>query len=102
MGNHPVRTKAVVRTAARPIYRGTTEKALREFLARVECVNSASRLLGRVNRVVLFASMLHEEVDRLNDVDFAVEVVAKIADHERLAASNRNRLEALALGNGRV
>jgi len=88
-------------TAASPISRKTAEKALHEFLERVERVNRDARFLGRVNRVVLFGSMLREEIDRLSDVDVAVEVVAKIADRERLAARNRRRVEAL-LRQGRV
>ena len=45
-------------TAARPVTRATAEKAVREFLARVERVNRDGQVLGRVNRVVLFGSML--------------------------------------------
>ena len=82
-------------TAARPISRKAAEKALHEFLERVERVNRDHRFLGRVNRVALFGSMLREEVDRLSDVDLAVEVVAKIADRQRLGARNRRRVEAL-------
>jgi predicted nucleotidyltransferase len=82
-------------SAASPISRKTAETALNEFLERVERVNRNARFLGRVNRVVLFGSFLREEVDRLSDVDVAVEVVAKIADQERLAARNRKRVEAL-------
>src|SRR6476646_3098022 len=62
-------------TAAKPITRGTAEKALREFLARVERVNRDAGFVGRVNRVVLFGSMLREDVDRLSDVDLAVEIL---------------------------
>ncbi len=40
-------------TAATPITRATAEKALREFLGRVERVNRDRYFLGRVNRVVL-------------------------------------------------
>jgi predicted nucleotidyltransferase len=83
-------------TAAKPITRQTAEKALAEFLARVERVNRDTRFLGRVNRVVLFGSMLREDVDRLSDVDLAVEVVPKIADHVKLAARNKRRVESLA------
>ena len=82
-------------TAARPISREIAEKALREFLARVERVNRDARFLGGINRVVLFGSMLREEIDRLSDVDVAVEVVAKTSDRERLATRNRRRVEAL-------
>jgi hypothetical protein len=39
--------------------------------------------------------MLREDVDRVSDVDLAVEVLPKIADREQLAAKNRRRVEAL-------
>ncbi len=83
-------------TAAKAVSRSTAEKALREFLERVERVNEDDRFLGRVNRVVLFGSMLRKDVDRLSDVDIAVEVVPKIADRERHEAANRRRVEAVA------
>ena len=34
----------------------------------------------------LFGSMLHEDVDRVSDVDLSIEVLPKIADRDRLAA----------------
>ena len=83
-------------SAAKPITRGTAERALLEFLTRVEQVNRDARFLGRVNRVVLFGSMLRQDVDRLSDVDLAVEVVPKIADREKFAARNLRRAESLA------
>ena len=82
-------------TAAKPVTRRSAEKALREFLARVDRVNQDAHFLGRVNRVVLFGSMLREDVDRLSDVDLAVEVLPRIADRERLAAKNRQRVQGL-------
>ena len=82
-------------TAAKPITRQTAEKALAEFLTRVERVNRDARFLGRVNRVVLFGSMLREDVDRVSDVDLAVEVVPKIGDRVKLAARNQRRVESL-------
>jgi predicted nucleotidyltransferase len=82
-------------TAAKPVTRATAEKALREFLTRVERVNRDTRFLGRVNRVVLFGSMLREDVELLSDLDLAVEVVPKITDRDRMAAKNRRRVEGL-------
>ena len=82
-------------TAASPVLRATAERALGEFLTRVERVNRDRQFLGRVNRVVLFGSMLREEVERVSDVDLAVEVLPKITDHEKLAANNRRRVERL-------
>jgi len=81
--------------------RKTAEKALHEFLTRVEEVNRDARFLGRVNRVVLFGSVLCTNVDRVSDVDLAVEVLPKIADRERLAAKNRRRVQSL-LDSGHV
>jgi predicted nucleotidyltransferase len=101
VADYAVGTTPSSATPASPISRKTAEKALHDFLERVERVNRDARFLGRVNRVLLFGSMLREEVDRLSDVDVAVEVVAKIADRERLAARNRRRVEAL-LRQGRV
>jgi predicted nucleotidyltransferase len=83
-------------TAAKPVTRGTADKALREFMTRVERVNRDARFLGRVNRVVLFGSMLREDVDRVSDVDLAVEVLPKIADREKFALRNMQRVESLA------
>jgi predicted nucleotidyltransferase len=83
-------------TAAKPISRTTAEKALDAFLERVAQVNRDARFLGRVSRVVLFGSLLREDVDRLSDVDLAVEVVPKIVDRELLAAENRRRVETMA------
>lgn len=82
-------------TAAKAVTRATAETALREFLRRVERVNRDGYFLGRVNRVVLFGSMLREEVDRVSDVDLSVEVLPKITHHEELAAKNRRRVERL-------
>jgi hypothetical protein len=66
VGNYAVEGKGCA-TAARPILRKTAENALREFPERVERVNREARFLGGVNRVVLFGSMLREEVSRLRD-----------------------------------
>ena len=83
-------------TAAKPVTRATAEKALREFLARVERVNRDARILGRVNRVVLLGSRLREDADRLSDLDLAVEVLPRTADREKLEAKNLRRIESLA------
>lgn len=60
-----------VASAAKPVTRATAEKALAEFLDRVEQVNRDSYFLGKAVRVVLFGSMLKPEVMRLSDVDLA-------------------------------
>ena len=48
-------------TAAKRITRATAEKALQQFLVRVEKVNNDPYFLGKVTKVVLFGSMLKPE-----------------------------------------
>jgi predicted nucleotidyltransferase len=83
-------------TAAKRITRATAEKALQQFLDRVERVNNDPYFLGKVTRVVLFGSMLKPEVERLSDVDVAVEVASKEADFDRARVKNYERVEKLA------
>lgn len=85
-----------VASAAKPVTRTTAERALAQFLDRVERVNRDSYFLGKVVRVVLFGSMLKPEVVRLSDVDIAVEVVAKEIDRDRAREQNHRRAEELA------
>src|SRR5207249_11438445 len=83
-------------TAARRVTRATAQKALQQFLGRVERVNNDPYFLGNVTRVVLFGSMLKPEVERLSDVDMAVELASKEADFDRARAKNYERVEKLA------
>ena len=61
------------------------------FLERVDRVNSDDHLLARVTRVILFGSYIRPEVDRLGDVDVAVELRPKEADRGRLRELNHQR-----------
>ena len=83
-------------TAAKRITRATAEKALQQFLGRVEQVNTDPYFLGKVTRVVLFGSMLKPETERLSDVDLAVEVASKEADLDRARLKNYERVEKLS------
>jgi predicted nucleotidyltransferase len=83
-------------TAARRITRATAEKALQQFLGRVEQVNHDRYFLGKVTRVVLFGSMLNPETERLSDVDLAVEIASKEMDFDRARVKNLERVEDLA------
>src|ERR1035437_5486711 len=82
-------------TAAKRVTRAMAEKALSEFLNRVEQVNRDPYFLGKAVRVVLFGSMLKPEVVRLSDVDLAVELVTKEADFDRAREENYRRAEEL-------
>jgi predicted nucleotidyltransferase len=83
-------------TAAKPITRATAEKALAEFLERVTQVNEDPYRLAKATRVILFGSMLQPEVERLSDVDLAVELVSKEVDRDLTRLKNRQRTEELA------
>ena len=83
-------------TAAKRVTRATAQKALEQFLARMERVNNDPYFLGRVTKLVLFGSMLKPEVERLSDVDLAVEIAAKEQDVDQGRANNYRRVEELA------
>jgi predicted nucleotidyltransferase len=83
-------------TAAQPVTRATAERALNEFLVRVDDVNRREGFLGKVVAVVLFGSMLNPEVDRLSDVDVAVEIAPKLTDESKLREANDRRVQLLA------
>jgi predicted nucleotidyltransferase len=86
-------------SAAKPITRQTAERELEEFLSRVECVNRRSYFLAKVTKVVVFGTYLRPEVDRLGDVDLAVELQPKEVDRAKLRTATqrgscwRNRIE---------
>jgi predicted nucleotidyltransferase len=67
-----------------------------QFLERVTQVNQNPYFLAKVTRVVLFGSMLKPEVERLSDVDVAVELTRKEPDFERAQEQNQQRAEELA------
>jgi predicted nucleotidyltransferase len=83
-------------TAAKRVTRATAEKALAQFLDRVTEVNQNPYFLARATRVVLFGSMLKPQVERLSDVDLAVELSQKETDFERARLKNRQRAEELS------
>jgi hypothetical protein len=64
-------------TAARSITRQTAERALTDFLTRVDRVNGDDRFLAKATRVIVFGSYLRTDLDRLSDVDMAVELAPK-------------------------
>jgi hypothetical protein len=74
-------------TAAKPITRATAEAALAHLLERVKRVNRDSHFLGKVTRVIV-GSYLRADMDRLRDVDVAIEVAPKQADRRRLRQLN--------------
>jgi predicted nucleotidyltransferase len=87
-------------TAARCVARATAEKALCEFLGRVDHVNGRAGFLGKVVAVVLFGSMLRPEMDRVREVDVAVGIMPKEYNPERARATNEPHvMELESLGH---
>ena len=82
-------------TAAKPVTRATAKNALAEFLERVTRVNEDPYFLAKATRLVLFGSMLKPEVERLSDVDLAVQLVSKEVDFDRARLKNQQRAEEL-------
>jgi predicted nucleotidyltransferase len=89
-------------SAAKPITRQTAERVLQEFLERVDQVNSNAYFLARVTKVVLFGSYLRPELDRLGDIDIAVELRPKESDYQRVREATERRLADLADRGRRV
>jgi predicted nucleotidyltransferase len=83
-------------SAAKPITRQTAEEILQEFLERVDQVNGDPYFLALVAKVVLFGSYLRPELDRLGDIDLAVEIRPKGSDYERVREATARRLDDLA------
>ena len=82
-------------TAAPRVTRATAEKNFAAFLGRVDHVNRSAGFLGRVVTVVLFGSMLRPEVDRVSDVDLAVEITLKEPNKDRACALNERHVQIL-------
>ena len=64
-------------SAGRLLHRKTAERLLAQFLERVQRVNSTQEFVYRVEHVVLFGSIL-SDIDRLGDVDVAVQLQPKV------------------------
>jgi hypothetical protein len=87
-------------TAAKPICRGTAERVLREFIDRVHVVNASKEYAFIVKSAVLFGSML-SCVDRLGDVDVAIDLRPRISDSAKFK-QQCDRRRRLAEERGRA
>jgi hypothetical protein len=85
-------------SAARPVRRATAQRALEQFLERVEAVNTDDCFAYRVTRVVVFGSFLTDR-ERLGDLDLAVELQPRHPDPDVHNLHCGQRIdEALAKG----
>jgi predicted nucleotidyltransferase len=88
-------------TAAKPITRKTADHALSQLLERVNQVNTEERFLANVTKLVVLGSYLRADVDRLSDLDIAVELQPKEANWDRLRELTLNRVEQLEIAGRR-
>jgi predicted nucleotidyltransferase len=86
-------------SAAKPISRKTANRVLREFIERVQQVNSNMEYVYEVESVVLFGSMLGDK-ESLGDVDLAIELVPRESDDQQFQAKCQAR-RRIAEENGR-
>jgi predicted nucleotidyltransferase len=82
-------------TAAKPITRQTADHALSQLLERVNQVNSEERFLAKVTKVIVLGSYFRTDIDRLSDLDIAVELQPREADWDRLRELTQKRVEQL-------
>ena len=91
--------------AAKPIFRGTAERVLREFMDRMNAVNASKEYAFGIRSAILFGSML-SCVDRLGDVDVAIDLQPRISDsakfrqqcdHRRHSAQEQGRAFSTAI-----
>jgi len=86
-------------SGARPISRETADRVLREFMERVQAVNASDEYVYKIESVVLFGSML-TDLDRLGDVDLAIELLPTALD-DRLFQNQCQSRRRLAIEKGR-
>jgi predicted nucleotidyltransferase len=88
-------------TAAKPITRQTADRVLCQLLERVNQVNRDACFLAKVTKVVVLGSYLRAEVNRLSDLDIAVELQPKEVDWDRLRELTQQRVEQLRMAGRR-
>lgn len=69
-------------TAAKRVTRATAEKALQQFLGRVEQVNNDPYFLSKVTRVVLFGSMLKPGAQAAARTNALISATADLDDRD--------------------
>ena len=74
-------------SAAKPVLRKTADSVLVKFMERVQIVNSDSKFLIKVKKVLIFGSYLTQS-PKINDIDIAVELAWK-ENHPKIKGKNR-------------
>ncbi len=74
-------------SAAKPVTRKTADRVFSDFMERVKKVNSDTRFLMKVKKVVVFGSYLGDS-PTLNDIDIAIELIWK-ENHPRFVGKDK-------------
>ncbi len=85
--------------AGKPVSRAVARRHLESLVERAQAVNACDEYLVWVDRIVCFGSYLDESVDRVGDVDVAIELNPRF-DTETFIARSRERVK-LAAAAGR-
>jgi hypothetical protein len=78
-------------SAAKPLLRSTADRLLQELLGRIQELNQSPLFLARVERAIVFGSYL-SKVDRLGDLDVAIEWQRREPDFAKHNAANTKRV----------
>jgi len=87
-------------TARKPILRNTAERKIKEFVVRVIEVRDNNYYLFKVKQAAIFGSYL-TNVERLSDIDIAVEIVPKENDSEKHRILVEKRIKEVQLAGRR-
>ncbi|HEY7093451.1 MAG TPA: nucleotidyltransferase domain-containing protein [Ktedonobacterales bacterium] len=83
-------------SAANPVKRAVAERNLDAFLSRVQQINTSTQYAYRVKTVILFGSYLSNAAT-VNDVDLAVELVARRDDLKEMELLRQQRVDAATM-----
>lgn len=86
--------------ATKPINRSTADRHFAAFLERVEQANSDMPFAYRVRRALVFGSYLDPSIQKLSDLDLAVELIRRHSDSEKQGELNDDRVR-VAIDEGR-
>ena len=75
-----------------PLNKEKADKLFKEFMERVEEINSNEFYLYRVSKIVLFGSYIDPEKTDYSDIDIAFELSRKAKSHEEFMEMDEQRI----------
>jgi hypothetical protein len=80
-----------------PLNKEKADKLFKEFMERVEEINSNKFYLYRVSKIVLFGSYIDPEKTDYSDIDIAFELSRKAKSHEEFMEMDEQRIKEAEL-----